>query len=123
MENREDASSRPSPARILLQPRILSRDQKRSAERTTTHRTVSARLDGQSNWTEVPLINVSATGLQLCVGESVETESPLWVRVLPGRELEATVRWSRAEDGDWIIGAEWTTPLNIDDVWKTRVGS
>lgn len=122
MEHREDSSGRPRPMRILLKPRLQSQDQKRASERTSTHRSVSARLEGQDEPTEVPLVNVSPTGLQLSAGESVEPGTRLVIEALPGRDLGAIVRWSREESGDFLVGAEWETPLSFDDVWKIRTG-
>lgn len=120
MEHREDSSGQPRPVRILLQPRVLSPDQKRRAERTSTQRIVAAEVVGAGEKTEVPLVNVSPTGLQLCVGGPVAPGTALDVEALPGKVLRATVRWSREEEGDYQVGAEWESPLTPDEVWKIR---
>jgi hypothetical protein len=70
--------------------------------------------------TEVPLVNLSPTGLQLCLGGPVAPGTSLAVEALPGKLLLATVRWSREEDGDYQVGAEWDSPLTPDEVWKIR---
>ncbi len=117
---RTDVSDRPRPARLLLKPRVQSSDQKRGSERTSTHRTVLARVDGQEKATEVPLLDLSPTGLKISAGQGLDADTTLLVEVSPGRTLKASVKWSRAEEENYHIGAEWHDRLSIDDVWKIR---
>ena len=98
----------------------MTGDQKRSAERTTTHRNVVASFEGEDEGVEVPLVNLSATGLQLSVGEPVEVGAILRIEVLPERTIKAVTRWSREDDLDFLLGAEWLDPLTVEDVWKIR---
>lgn len=122
MDQRQDSSGSPRPVRILLKPRVRSQDQKRASERTSTMRSIPVRMDGSEQRTNVPLVNISPTGLQISVGEHVETGTRIIIEVLPQQERTATIRWSREDDGDYLLGAEWDTPLTFDDVWKIRSG-
>ncbi|MBY0588664.1 PilZ domain-containing protein [bacterium] len=117
---RTDSSGRSRPARLLLKPRVSSPDQKRTSDRTTTHRTVLARVEGQEKQTEVPLLDLSPTGLKITAGQELDQEAVLIVEVAPGRILQAAVKWCKAADDNFHIGAEWTERISIDDVWKIR---
>ena len=119
-EPRPDSSGHPRPARILLRPRVVSGDQKRASERTTTVRTVLARLEGQDRPIEVPLMNISPTGLQISTGREVEVNDAMFVEVLPGRILKAVTKWAREDDGNYLIGAEWEAAISFDEVWRIR---
>jgi hypothetical protein len=105
---------------LLLKPKVQGSDQKRGSERTSTHRTVLARVEGQEKSTEVPLLDLSPTGLKISAGQGLDAETTLFVEVSPGRTLKASVKWSRADEENFHIGAEWHDRLSIDDVWKIR---
>ena len=81
-----------------------------------------ARLEGQSDSPEVPLINISTTGLQISAGQAVESGLPLYVEVMPGEILTATIRWSRQDGEDFLVGAEWSEPISFEQVWRIRSG-
>lgn len=119
-EHQPHSSGHPRPSRILLRPRVVSGNQKRASERTSTVRTVLARLESQDRPIEVPLMNISPTGLQISTGRPVEVNESLYVEVLPGRILKATTKWAREDDGNYLIGAEWETAIPFDDVWRIR---
>lgn len=119
-DHRPDHSEHMRPTRLLLRPRMLSEGQKRISERTATVRTVLARVEGQDKSIEVPLTNISPTGLQIAAGDAIDPDSILLVEVLPGRVLKAVARWARKESGNVLIGAEWEYPLSFDEVWKIR---
>jgi len=119
-EHQPHASGHPRPSRILLRPRVVSENQKRASERTSTVRTVLARLEGQDRPIEVPLMNISPTGLQISTGRPLDVNDSLYVEVLPGRILKATIKWSREDDGNYLIGAEWEAAIPFDDVWRIR---
>jgi hypothetical protein len=65
-------------------------------------------------------MNISPTGLQISTGREVDVNSSLFVEVLPGRILKANTKWSREDDGNYLIGAEWETPISFDEVWRIR---
>lgn len=119
MTHRQDAPKRAiGPTRILLRPRATVDEQKRSYDRTTTNRAVHATAEGESMTAR--LVNVSPTGLQLAVDRSLADGDEIEVAAIPDRLLAATVRWSRVEADHVVLGAEWTTPLAIEDVWRIR---
>lgn len=118
--HRPDTSGRFRPSRLLLKPKQVGDEQKRASERTTTTRTVRARVEGQEPSVEVPLINISPTGLQLSVGQDVDPETTLLIEVAAGKSLRAMVRWCREDGENRLLGAEWETPITFDEVWKIR---
>lgn len=108
------------PARLLLKPRSLGEEQKRNFERTTTRREVAVRIPGGDEPVSVPLVDVSATGVKLAVGQAVPVGSDLEVEVLPSEWLPVVVRWCQEEDELVVIGGEFAKTLSYDEVWKIR---
>lgn len=120
MTHRQDEPNpRIQPTRILLRPRSTSGEQKRGFDRTSTSREVSAWADGAEP-AVARLVNVSPTGVQVTLDHSLLDGARIEIEALPDRLLPAVVRWTREQDGQVVVGAEWTTPLPIDDVWKIR---
>jgi hypothetical protein len=68
----------------------------------------------------VPLLDLSPTGLKISAGQELDLETVLLVDVLPGQTLRARVKWCRPEDENFLIGAEWESPITFDEVWKIR---
>lgn len=81
---------------------------------------MTARIDDSDVAVEIPLVDVSPTGLRLIVGEPLEEGTVLVIDVLPGMALHAVARWSRDDEGDFLLGAEWQSPIDPDLVWKIR---
>jgi hypothetical protein len=77
-------------------------------------------VEGQSGQIEVPLLDLSPTGLKIAAGQELDNAAVLLVEVAPGRVLNAHVKWCRPVEGNFHIGAEWSQRISIDDVWKIR---
>lgn len=113
---RLDSSHPIKPVRLLLRPRDT--EQKRRHERVSTRRHVA--VNAASHPLEAKLANLSVTGVQVSIDVPVDGLTDVEIEVLPGQVQSAKVVWTRAEESGTQLGAEWTTPLRIDDVWKIR---
>ena len=120
-EPKSDSKKEHRPARLLLRPRAQGEEQKRGFDRTTTKREVTVSpANGGDAAISGKLLDLSPTGLRLALSAGLDEGAPLIVEVLPDRNLNATVRWSRQEEDHHLVGCEWDQPLAYDEVWQIR---